>query len=102
MIYNNCIIFYGSFHYLHCDYTPITIDENDDNRCCICLEKIDNNKPLISITKSKNILHKCCFISYLKVEQQKRYRNENGLIEIRCPFRNPFNFKNCFKNVNYI
>jgi hypothetical protein len=86
-------------------FSPITIDEKDekdDNRCCICLEKVNNKKPLISITKSKNILHKCCFISYLKVEINKKYRNENGLIEIRCPFRNPFDFKNCFKNVNYI
>jgi len=91
-----------SWNITNVPFSPITIDEKDDERCCICLEKLDNNKPLISITKTKNILHKCCFISYLKVEQNKRYRNENGLIEIRCPFRNPFNFKNCFKNVNYI
>lgn len=87
-------------------FSPITIDEeDDDNKCCICLEKINDKKPLISINtnpKTKNIIHRCCFISYLKAEQQKRYRNNEHLIEIRCPFRNPFNFKECFRNVNYI
>lgn len=88
-------------------FSPITIDDehDDDNRCCICLEKYDKKIPLISINtnpKTKNIIHRCCFISYLKSEQLKKYRNQNHLIEIRCPFRNPFNFKDCFKNVNYI
>lgn len=86
-------------------FSPITIEDDDDNRCCICLEKYDKNLPLISINtnpKTKNIIHRCCFVSYLKAEQKKKYRNENHLIEIRCPFRNPFNFKDCFKKVNYI
>lgn len=87
-------------------FSSITIEEDDeDNNCCICLEKINKKQPLISIntnSKSKNILHRNCFISYLKVEQNKRYRNNNGFIEIRCPFRNPFNFKDCYKCVNYI
>lgn len=87
-------------------FSPITIeDDNNDDKCCICLEKINKKLPLISIntnSKTKNILHRCCFITYLKTEQQKRYRNENNFIEIRCPFRNAFNFKDCFKNVNYI
>lgn len=94
-----------SWNIINVPFSPITIDEDDDNRCCICLDKIDKKKPLISIntnSKTKNIIHRCCFMTYLKTEQQKRYRNENGLIEIRCPFRNPFNFKDCYKKVNYI
>jgi len=87
-------------------FTPITIlEEDEDDRCCICLENYKKEQSLISITtnsRSKNILHRRCFISYLKEEQRKKYRNDNNLIEIRCPFRNPFNFKDCFKNVNYI
>lgn len=87
-------------------FSPITIEyDNDDDKCCICLEKFNKKLPLISIntnSKTKNILHRCCFITYLKAEQQKRYRNEHNLIEIRCPYRNAFNFKDCFKNVNYI
>lgn len=86
-------------------FSPITIDNDDINKCCICLDKCSNNLPLISINtnpKVKNIFHRHCFISYLKSEQQKRYRNDNGLIEIRCPYRTPFNFKDCFKMVDYI
>ena len=95
-----------SWNITNVPFSPITIDDDDDdNKCCICLEKYNKKLPLISINtnpKTKNILHRCCFISYLKAEQQKRYRNQNNLIEIRCPFRNAFNFKECFKNVNYI
>lgn len=87
-------------------FSPIAIDEEEnDERCCICLEKINDKQQLISINtnpKYKNIIHRCCFITYLKAEQQKRYRNERGLIEIRCPFRNCFNFKDCYRSVNYI
>ncbi len=86
-------------------FSPITIEKDDDYKCCICLEDIDNQKPLISINinpKCKNVLHKHCFITYLKTEQKKKNRNADNFIEIRCPFRNPFNFKDCFKSVNYI
>lgn len=79
--------------------------DNDDYRCCICLEDIDKkniNQKLISINiNSKNILHKKCFICYLKEEQRKKHKNDNDVIEIRCPFRNPFNFKDCYKLVNF-
>lgn len=95
-----------SWNITNIPFSPITIDDdNDDNKCCICLEKYNKKLPLISIntnSKTKNILHRCCFISYLKSEQQKRYRNQDNIIEIRCPFRNAFNFKDCFKNVNFI
>lgn len=94
-----------SWNITNVPFSPITIDEDDDNRCCICLDKFDKKKQLISINTNpitKNIIHRCCFMTYLKTEQRKRYRNDNGLIEIRCPFRNPFNFKECYKNVNYI
>ena len=94
-----------SWNITNVPFSPITIDEDDDNRCCICLDKFDKKRQLISINTNpitKNIIHRCCFMTYLKTEQRKRYRNDNGLIEIRCPFRNPFNFKECYKNVNYI
>jgi hypothetical protein len=96
-----------SWNITNVPFSPFTIDEDDEEyyKCCICLEDIDNNKSLISIntnSKCKNILHKKCFIAHLKTEQNKKYRNGNNFIEIRCPFRNPFNFKDCFQNVNYI
>ena len=94
-----------SWNITNVPFSPITIDEDDDNRCCICLDKFDKKRQLISINTNpitKNIIHRCCFMTYLKTEQRKRYRNDNGLIEILCPFRNPFNFKECYKNVNYI
>ena len=38
----------------------------------------------------------------MQTEQKKRYRNpDTGFIECRCPYRNPFNFKDCHLNVNY-
>jgi len=85
-------------------FTPIN-EIKEDCRCCICLEDIDKSSSLISVNtipEMKNILHKKCFINYLKIEQRKKYRNAGNLIEIRCPFRTPFNFKDCYKNVEYI
>ncbi len=85
--------------------SPTDIDEKDELSCCICLEMITNkDKDLTIITtipKVKNVLHKDCFISYLKKEQMKRFRNELNLIECRCPLRTPFNFKDCHKLVQY-
>ena len=86
-----------------------------DTSCSICLDDIkinDDNKNVnseeddyvsINCSKSnKNVLHYKCFINYLKNEQLKKYRNpETHYIECRCPLRNPFNFKDCYKSVSY-
>jgi len=81
------------------------IDEKEELSCCICLETINNNDgDLISIKtipRAKNVLHKDCFINYLKKEQTKRYKNDMDVIECRCPLRVPFNFKDCYKLVDY-
>lgn len=87
-----------------------------DTSCSICLEDIkinEDNKKInyndddyVSINSEaktpNNILHYNCFINYLRSEQQKKYRNPTtNCIECRCPFRNPFNFKDCHKLVSY-
>jgi len=87
-----------------------------DTSCSICLDDItinDDNKKtnyndddyvlINSAAKSaNNIMHYNCFINYLKNEQHKKYRNPTtNYIECRCPFRNPFNFKDCHKLVSY-
>lgn len=93
--------------------TPCDID----TKCTICLEDIkinDDNKNVnfndddyvsINFTSTKitnNVLHFNCFINYLKNEQYKKYRNPiTNYIECRCPHRNPFNFKDCYKSVSY-
>jgi len=86
-------------------------DNKDEEKCCVCLELIsvkselnsDNKIAKITTTKNKsNILHYKCFINYLKTEQRKLYTNQiTGEIECRCPYRIPFNFKDCHKNVSY-
>lgn len=84
----------------------------DNENCCICLDEINsqNNEDEdtykfveINTNKSKsNYLHFGCFISYLKKEQLNRYVNPiSGRIECRCPFRNSFNFKDCYKSIDY-
>jgi hypothetical protein len=91
-----------SWNITNLPFAYITInEENNDDKCCICLENIKKEQLLISIN-NKNILHKKCFISYLNMEQHKKYRNSENIIEIRCPFRTPFNFKDCYLNINYI
>jgi len=95
-----------SWNITNIPFSSISFKEiKEEHRCCICLENIDDKQSLISLNfnpKNKNIIHRCCFINYLKTEQRKKYRNADNLIEIRCPFRNPFNFKDCYKNVEYI
>jgi len=80
----------------------------NDNICCICIENFDKEKHKenkvvsIHINKTNHLLHHKCFITYMQTEQKKRYRNpDTGFIECRCPYRNPFNFKDCHLNVNY-
>jgi len=90
------------------EYAPYDIDTT----CSICLENIkinDENKNdnyrndnyvyiASDCKRTNNVLHYSCFINYLKNEQKKKYRNpETRYIECRCPFRNPFNFKDCHK-----
>lgn len=84
-------------------------DLSNDN-CCICLDKIKDDEFKsdekifeinTNIHKSYKVHHKC-FINYLKIEQRKYYINTTtGISECRCPFRNPFNFKDCYKLVSY-
>jgi len=94
-----------SWNITNIPFYHITINEDNDNNCCICLQNIYKEQSLISINineKVNNVLHKKCFIQYLKMEQQNKYRNNDNYIEIRCPFRNHFNFKECFKKINFI
>lgn len=88
-----------------------------EDKCCICLDEININEenkqdfekehPQIVILttneKKPNHLHNDCFMNYLKKEQKTRYVDDKtGKIECRCPFRNLFNFKYCYKNIEYI
>lgn len=95
-------------------YNNINFPYEADTSCCICIENIViNKKPdcvdgdyvLIPFNNQKghgNIMHYNCFYNYLEREQRKKYRNpETNCIECRCPFRNPFNFKDCHKTVSY-
>jgi len=81
--------------------------EVQDNICSICIENFDKEKDnkIVSVNVNKsnnNLLHYNCFIEYMYAEQKKRYRNpQTGFIECRCPYRNPFNFKDCYLNVDY-
>jgi len=81
-------------------------EEMIDDRCCICLEEINNDKELVELSTNiskKNYLHRCCFLDYLSKEQQMKYRDTNtNQIECRCPFRNFFNFRDCYRNIEYI
>lgn len=84
-----------------------------EETCYICMDEIkltlenkekNKNCKFVSITTtSKNqILHYKCFMTYLQTEKNKGYVNPTtGEIECRCPLRTPFNFKNCFENVNF-
>lgn len=79
----------------------LKIDTED--KCCICLdtfhikEETDNDYIVeLNTNKSKsNHLHYKCFMNYLKIEQSK-YN-----IDCKCPFKNLFNFKECYKLVSY-
>jgi hypothetical protein len=84
-----------------------------EDTCYICMdeikltlenkEKLINNKYVsITTTLKHQTVHFKCFMSYLQTEKNKRYINpDSGEIECRCPLRTPFNFKNCFQNVNF-
>jgi len=82
--------------------------EKIEDKCCICLEEIDLDDPNTSIaelntnkTKS-NYLHKGCFMEFIMKEQLQKYVDkETDMIECRCPFRNYFKFRDCYKDVEY-
>jgi len=89
------------------------IEKEINDKCCICLDEIivteetkkdfDYLVELNTNKKKSNYLHSGCFLSYLRKEQKTRYIDETtGKIECRCPFRNLFNFRDCYKEVEYI
>ena len=72
--------------------------------CDICQMTIrpdDKNEPFIELLTNKhavNIMHKKCFLNYLRNEIYKKNRNaETAKIECRCTRRNLFNFNNSYK-----
>lgn len=76
----------------------------EPTRCDICIVDIESaeRENLIEILTNEhctNIMHKRCFIDYLKNEISKKYVNpETRQIVCRCSRRNPFNFKDSYKN----
>lgn len=75
---------------------------DNDLSCDICQELLKNNVDIsklvhiTNITKEKtNILHINCFIRHMENECR---RNVNIC---RCPRRSEFNFKDCYKNIDY-
>lgn len=76
-----------------------------DQNCDICQMSVlignEEKKSLIEILTNKyavNIMHKSCFIKYLRTEIYKKNINiETNEIECRCPRKNLFNFKNSYK-----
>ncbi len=95
----------------------LKIKDSIEDKCCICLDDIIvNNDNKIEIAKKfekivmlttnvkkVNYLHVDCFMNYLKKEQRNRFIDDTtGKIECRCPFRNLFKFKECYKKVEYI
>jgi hypothetical protein len=85
----------------------IDIDIDINERCCICLEDVNfkSSNKIVEINTNKNkgyILHFKCFLNYLRKEQyNKHFNQETGENDCRCPFRNPFNFRDCYKLVDY-
>jgi len=93
------------------------IIEDISDKCCICLddiiinqetkeEVIKNYNQLVELNTNKkksNYMHNHCFLHYLKKEQKIRYVDDTTKkIECRCPFRNIFNFRECYKEIKYI
>jgi len=71
----------------------------NDTSCCICLDSHKSDKYIVL---NKSIYHYDCFTEYLIRENAKKYRNSKGEIECKCPLRNKFNFKDCYKLIDYI
>jgi hypothetical protein len=70
--------------------------------CDICqMSIINNDEPIIEILTNKhaiNLMHKKCFIKYLRIEIYKKNRNsETNYIECKCTRRNLFNFNDSYK-----
>ena len=75
-----------------------TINQN----CDICqMTVINNDEPLMEILTNKyspNIIHKSCFIRYLRKEINKRkFNSEMTKIECRCTRQGLFNFTDSYK-----
>jgi hypothetical protein len=86
--------------------TNLTFKEIENTKieqdCDICqMSVIPNEEPLIEILTNKraaNIMHKSCFIKYLRNEIYKKNINtETNQIECKCSRRNLFNFKDSYK-----
>lgn len=79
---------------------------SSEDKCCICLENINSNNELVALNTNKskrNYLHRHCFIEYLWKENMTKYVDlQTNKIQCRCPFRNFFNFKDCYKSIEYI
>ncbi len=82
----------------------ISLTPKENKTCCICLEEIleDDDINIIVMNKNSNKYHYDCFMEYLEKEKNKKYRNpKTNELECRCPFRTPFNFKDCYKLITY-
>lgn len=87
------------------------ISKSIDEICCICRDDIKieisdkKDEKIVELNTNKNktnIIHFNCFITYLEVEQRNRYISSiTNKLECRCPFRNPFNFNECYKLIKY-
>lgn len=76
------------------------IDQNCDI-CQMAIQSTDNNDTFVEILTNEhaiNVMHRSCFIKYLRNEVNKKNRNrENRKIECRCTRRNLFNFNESYK-----
>lgn len=75
-----------------------------DETCDICQMTIQTENPvgpfieLLTNKHSINVMHKSCFLKYLKTEVYKKNRNAStNVIECRCTRRNLFNFNDSHK-----
>jgi len=84
--------------------SSLTTTITDIKTCCICLEEIpvEEDIKIITMNNNNNKFHYNCFLEYLEKEKNNKYRDaKTGEIECRCPYRTPFNFKDCYKTITY-
>lgn len=69
--------------------------------CQMSIKSSENRDTFVEILTNKhaiNVMHKSCFIKYLRNEIYSKKRNtENNKIECRCTRRNLFNFNESYK-----
>lgn len=79
-----------------------TTIEQDCDICQISIQSPENRDTFVEILTNKhavNVMHKQCFIKYLRNEVYKKKRNtETNKIECRCTRRNLFNFNESYKS----